>query len=567
MAIPAEFRVLRSIGLGATSEVFEAVKTDSAEPFALKVFSPLILSDADAVQRLRGEIDALERLRHANIVALRTIHAQPDFFALELELIRGTDLRAWLAAYDSSLYEPKMWLLAQVARGLGAAHENGVLHRDLKPENVLVSVDGCVKLTDFGLSRSISRLTLTRMGLLVGSLGYMAPECVNGLRASERSDLFSFGVIAYELLAGRPPFEAETPQALIKKITDGNFEPLRSVAPMLPESVAHVIDRCLSLDPALRPESSWSVEAVLMNHLLSTGMLPYCRALVGGETRAAALTEALSVKHERLATRVDEILAAGAAPAELRRQLMPTLNELKRVFPDDPLIARSIAAMTGVAPSEPNTIARARRPMMIAAAIGAIILFLLPLWQSHVFAPAEQAAAVSQQVPLSAGTAAAARAAPGAVAERAAANAAPSAVTPRAASPADPAVAGPALAVASTDVPPADPRLATGVVPAAKKKVVTAKASPENDATAAAKKPIVKREALPQVKALGQLVFEADPDVDIYVDGKLVSPTAWSAYETPIGERKIRLVKAGFDPIDNTVEVKEGQKTVVRARR
>jgi serine/threonine protein kinase len=252
MTIPPEYRVIRSLGLGATSEVFEAVKTDVLNPtapgisVALKVFSPLVLSDSDAVQRLRGEVEALECLRHANIVALRSTVTRPDFFALELELIIGSDLRQWALGYDSALYEPKMWILAQVARGLGAAHENGVLHRDLKPENVLVGHDGCVKLTDFGLSRSISRLTLTRMGLLVGSLGYMAPECVNGLRATERSDLFSFGVIAYELLAGRAPFEAETPQALIKKITDGLFQPLKQACPSIPDAVADEIDRCLA---------------------------------------------------------------------------------------------------------------------------------------------------------------------------------------------------------------------------------------------------------------------------------------------------------------------------------
>lgn len=516
MTIPGEYRVVRSIGLGATSEVFEAVKIDTCERVALKVFSPLILSDADAVQRLRGEVEALEKLRHANIVALRATCARTDFFALELELIDGADLRQWAVGYDSSLHEPKMWMLAQVARGLGAAHENGVLHRDLKPENVLVGHNGVVKLTDFGLSRSISRLTLTRMGLLVGSLGYMAPECVNGLRADERSDLFSFGVIAYELLAGRAPFEAETPQALIKKITTGEFESLSAACPSIPEAVSAIIDCCLAIDPDGRPESSWSVEAVLMNSLMTTGLLPHCRALVSTSARADELTLALKAKHEKLSGRVSGLMksylafphsASASEKAQKRRQLLPAINELKRIFPEDPLIAESLSVMTTGAVK--SGLAPARKPMMIAAVIGFLVLMALPLLKSQFFpAQSKSRETIARIAPINA-----------------------------------------ELGM-STVIPPLASEIQKNLQTNLQKPVSTP-----------------SRKHVAQKPILGRLVFEADQDVDIYVDGKFVSPTAWASYEAPAGKRNVRLVKAGFEPIENIVDVKPSQATVVRAKR
>src|SRR3569623_1620684 len=155
------------------------------------------------------------------------------------------------------LLEPKYWILAQIARGLGAAHELGILYRDLKLENILVSDAGQAKVTDYGLARSISRATLTRLGLLIGSLGYMAPEVINQDRPTIQSDIFSFGVVAYELLSGASPFHTETPQSLVRSISEGAITPIAQRVPHLPRENAELISACLSVDPIIRPANIW----------------------------------------------------------------------------------------------------------------------------------------------------------------------------------------------------------------------------------------------------------------------------------------------------------------------
>src|SRR5205814_961378 len=129
-----------------------------------------------------GEVAALAALSHQNIVRLYGSHHEGEELALELEFVDGTDLRVWRRGYDLRLHEPILWILCQIARGIGCAHEHGILHRDLKPENVLISRFGDVKLSDFGLARSLDAVTMTKSGLMAGSIGYMAPEMLDGER-------------------------------------------------------------------------------------------------------------------------------------------------------------------------------------------------------------------------------------------------------------------------------------------------------------------------------------------------------------------------------------------------
>lgn len=509
MQIPDRFQIVRTIGLGATSEVYEAVNADTGKRIALKSFSPLVLSDPESVLRLEAEIAALNQLHHPNIVSLIATHSAPNFFALELELVSGSDLRKWAQAFDITLMEPKLWLLAQVARGLGAAHEIGVLHRDLKPENVLVSDDGDVKITDFGLSRSISRLTLTRIGLLVGSLGYMSPECINGLRADVRSDLFSYGVIAYELLCGRAPFEADTPQALIKQITEGRFTPLRQLVPSLPPEVATVLEACLSQDADQRPESIWVVEAALMTCLQGTGLLPHCRALVAPKNRAAAFAQALALKHDSLHERIERLsnrLSDEPQDTKLRSMLLTSLHELRALFPEDPLVSQTLNVLAA-----PNT----NRYQRTRIAVGVLIFALIGAgvwWMTLRSSPTLHG-------------------------------------TERGSEQSSTSLNSPERLITGTRIAPA--ALTTGDAPGSGKTEIRA-SRPTPHATP------VRR---------GRIVFELDSDVRAYVDGELVPPSEWAGYETTAGKKRIRLVKEGFDPIDNTVEVHPRKTAVIRAKR
>lgn len=316
------------LGVGSTAEVFLATHQKNSKSVALKIFSPLFLNDSEAQKRLLTEIEVLEHLRHPNIVSLLGCHQFENSIALELEFINGGNFRQWMENYSLTLFEPKLWALVQVCRGLGGAHEQGILHRDLKPENILVAQTGEVKITDFGLARTVNRMRVTKSGVLVGSLGYLAPEIIEGDLATERSDLFSFGVLAYELLAGTLPYNGETPQTVIHKILTGNFISLQKVAPHLAAEAAEIIDRCLARTPADRPETIWEVESKLMAVLQKSRMMRFCKPLVSSELRSDSIAEALRLKHGTLLEEIKgEILS--------RRELLPAINYFIHLFPDD----------------------------------------------------------------------------------------------------------------------------------------------------------------------------------------------------------------------------------------
>jgi len=219
------FKILESIGVGATSEVFKAKNLTNNKFVALKVFPAFISRDEDAVKRLNREAEILKHLNHQNIVQLYSYTLEQDKFFLELEFVEGGHLKKWIASYNIKLLEPRLWILVQIARGIGNAHEKGILHRDLKPENIIVSNKGVVKVADFGLAKSVSQITMSRVGSIIGSLGYMAPEVIEGEKSDIQADIFSFGAIAYEMLANKAPFEAETPQGVIRNIAEQKLFP------------------------------------------------------------------------------------------------------------------------------------------------------------------------------------------------------------------------------------------------------------------------------------------------------------------------------------------------------
>jgi len=325
------YEILSTLGAGATAQVFKARNLKTDKLVALKAFSPVVINDAEGLSRLRDEVEILRRLTHPNVVSLIAEHSSADEYFLELELVEGSDLKKWRAAYQTPLLDPLLWILCQVLKGLGAAHEQHIIHRDLKPENILISRDGAVKITDFGLARSLDRLTMTKMGLIVGSLGYMAPEIVNGERAGTASDIFSFGAIAYELLTGQCAFRGDTPQTLIKKIVDQDFTPIKNIASQVPRSIAALVESCLQKDPSLRPKSVWSIEAEIMNHLLQSGIVPLCRGLVS-EIAAEILPKALKIKHQNLSALRAELLKKSSPDKD---RLFSLANELRYTFPDD----------------------------------------------------------------------------------------------------------------------------------------------------------------------------------------------------------------------------------------
>jgi eukaryotic-like serine/threonine-protein kinase len=236
------------IGRGAMGVVFKATDSVLQRTVAVKTVNMAMEKDhADKYEaRFYQEARAAGGLNHPNIVTVYDAGKAGDVVYMAMEYIQGVELRSLLVEGQPMGIAQAISIAAQVAEGLGYAHQQGVVHRDIKPANIMVVADGPVKITDFGIARMRASADLTQTGVMLGSPKYMSPEQVIGKRADHRSDVFSLGVILYEMLTGAAPFAGENVTALMYQIV--NFAPPApsSVNPHVPEMLDFVVAKMLA---------------------------------------------------------------------------------------------------------------------------------------------------------------------------------------------------------------------------------------------------------------------------------------------------------------------------------
>jgi eukaryotic-like serine/threonine-protein kinase len=258
------YEVRSLLGAGGMGEVYRAFDPKLGREVAIKVLPPAFSADADRLRRFEQEARAAGALNHPNILAIYDVEAHDGTPFVVSELLEGETLREQLGG--AALPARKaLDYAAQIARGLAAAHERGIVHRDLKPENLFVTKDGRIKILDFGLAKlrpsalagsvdteAPTQKPLTQPGVAMGTVGYMAPEQVRGAEADHRADIFSFGAVIYETLAGRRPFQggsfAETLSAILKE----DPPDLTEVNGKVPPQLERIVCRCLEKKPERR---------------------------------------------------------------------------------------------------------------------------------------------------------------------------------------------------------------------------------------------------------------------------------------------------------------------------
>lgn len=269
------YRIESEIGRGATSVVYRALDTRDGRRVALKTVALNREFDADMIDAVRSrflrEADTARRLRHPGIVTLLDAGEEGGVAYLAMELIAGHDLRRHTAPDGLLLPLPQVLeIAASVADALGYAHSQGVVHRDVKAANVLVDdASGGVRVTDFGIAR-IGDASHTRTGMLLGTPECMAPEVLAGQRADHRSDLYSLGVLLFQLLTGRLPFEAAALGALMRQVANDPPPPLQSLRADLPPTLPALVAGLLAKDRASRPPDGAAVAREL--RALAAGM-------------------------------------------------------------------------------------------------------------------------------------------------------------------------------------------------------------------------------------------------------------------------------------------------------
>ncbi len=291
------FTIVRVVGRGGMGVVLQATDTFLERDVAVKVLDPELARDELARKRFCREARAAASISHENVVAVHQVEHEEgkDLPFLVMELITGESLEDKLAREGKLSLREIVSIGMQTAAGLAAAHEKGLIHRDIKPGNILLEKSGQrVKLTDFGLARAAEDVRLTRSGLVAGTPLYMSPEQASGDELDARSDLFSLGVVLYELAAGEPPFSGKTPLAVLKRLTEEQPRPLRERNPELPEWFVHIVEKLLAKNPAERFQTARQV-ADTLEHFWAVLKSSSDGAIVCPKKKAANLWKAIAL--------------------------------------------------------------------------------------------------------------------------------------------------------------------------------------------------------------------------------------------------------------------------------
>jgi serine/threonine-protein kinase len=322
------YEVVEVVGAGGMGIVYRARDNRLQRDVALKVLPAIFSDDPDRLARFRREAHMLAALNHPNIAAIHGFEDAGDVHALVLELVEGPTLADRLARGAIPVRDT-LSIARQIAEGLAAAHEMGIVHRDLKPANIKLRDDGTVKLLDFGLAKkplespppgneptvdreptSVERVDLTSAGTLLGTVAYMAPEQFSGRSGDTRSDVWAFGCVLYEMLAGRPAFAGADAAAIRRSILE--HEPLWDALPRdVPRAVRTLIGRCLEKDRRLRP-GDMSAAAYVLSDPADSGEGTAIPQPTGAHRwRAAALAASIAL----LAFAAGAWLFGGRSPA------------------------------------------------------------------------------------------------------------------------------------------------------------------------------------------------------------------------------------------------------------
>ena len=271
------FRITAAIGAGGMGEVYRARDERLGRDVAIKVLPPGVAGDPDRLARFEREARALAHLSHPNILTIHDFGREGGISFAVTELLDGETLRVVIER-GAVEWRKAAEIAASIADGLAAAHEGGVVHRDLKPENVIITTDGRVKILDFGLARmetdaatAAEALTeaggATMPGVVLGTVGYMAPEQVRGEKAAAPADIFALGCILYELLSGSRAFSRQTNADVLAAILTQPPDPLPARVPPLPRSLGAIVERCLQKHPDDRFQSARDVASALRSSL------------------------------------------------------------------------------------------------------------------------------------------------------------------------------------------------------------------------------------------------------------------------------------------------------------
>jgi eukaryotic-like serine/threonine-protein kinase len=255
-ALGGRYEILDTIGEGGMGAVYKAQDRELGRIVALKVIRRELASDPAILQRFKQEILLASKVTDRNIIRIFDLGDADGVKFITMEYVEGEDLRSVLKRDGKLVPAEAVAIMEQVASGLAAAHREGIIHRDLKPANIMRDSQGRVLVMDFGLARSLAGDGMTRSGMMLGTMEYMSPEQAQGRDLDARSDIFTVGLILYELLTGIMPFQAESAIASLLKRTQQRAIPVSDIDKNIPGVLSNIVSKCLEKDPRMRYQSA-----------------------------------------------------------------------------------------------------------------------------------------------------------------------------------------------------------------------------------------------------------------------------------------------------------------------
>ena len=259
------YEIIEELGRGGMGRVYRVEDTKLKQEVALKLIKPEIASDKKTIERFRNELKTARMIAHKNVCRMFDMGESKESHFITMEFIRGEDLKSLIRKMEQLSAGQAISIAKQVCDGLIEAHKLGVVHRDLKPQNIMIDKQGDARIMDFGIARSLEGRSITGAGVMIGTPDYMSPEQVDGKETDQRSDIYSLGVILYEMVTGRAPFEGDTALSIaVKHKTETPKAPIE-LNSQIPDALNSVILRCLEKDKQNRYQSAGELRSELEN--------------------------------------------------------------------------------------------------------------------------------------------------------------------------------------------------------------------------------------------------------------------------------------------------------------
>jgi len=319
------YQIIEELGKGGMGKVYKVFDTKIKEKIALKLIKPEIASDKETIDRFANELRLARKIRHKNVCQMFDLGEAEAAHFITMEYVPGEDLKNMIRMSKSMSIGSAVNIARQILEGLAEAHRLGVVHRDLKPGNIMIDREGDVRIMDFGVARTLREKGVTGAGVIIGTPEYMSPEQVEGQEVDERSDLYSLGVILYEMVTGRRPFEGQTALSVaLKQKTEMPKDP-RELNAQVPEALSRLVLKCLEKDKGNRYRTAEEIQADLVQ--IEKGIpTPEKTIPQGKPLTSREITVKLNVRKILIPAVIVVAIAAAAVAFFLLRNPGPSLN-------------------------------------------------------------------------------------------------------------------------------------------------------------------------------------------------------------------------------------------------